>query len=55
MQQESDNLLAMRARISEIRPDMLDNNPQDQKILTCERALAQVAASKQFHDDSSCH
>jgi len=55
MQQESDNLLAMRARISEIRPDMLDNNPQDQKILTCERALAQVAASKQFQDDSSCH
>lgn len=55
MQQESDTLLAMRANISEIRPDMLDNNPQDQKILTCERALAQVAASKQFQDDQSCH
>ena len=55
MQQESDNLLAMRARLNEIRPDMMDNNPQDQKILTCERALAQVAAAKQFQDDPSCH
>lgn len=55
MQQESDTLLAMRARVAEIRPDMLDNNPQDQKILTCERALAQVAASKQFQDDPACH
>jgi hypothetical protein len=55
MQQESDTLVAMRARVSEIRPDTLDNNPQDQKILTCERALAQVAASKQFQDDPACH
>jgi len=55
MQQESDSLLAMRARVSEIRPDTLDNNPQDQKILACQRALAQVAASKQFQDDPSCH
>lgn len=55
MQQESDNLLAMRARVSEIRPDMFDNNPQDQRILACQRALAQVAASKQFQDDPTCH
>ena len=55
LQQESDNLLAIRARVAEIRTDMFDNNPQDQKILTCERALAQIAASKQFQDDPSCH
>lgn len=55
MQQESDNLVAMRARVSEIRPDTFDNNPQDQKILACQRALAQVAASKQFQDDPACH
>jgi hypothetical protein len=55
MQQESDSLVAMRAHVSYIRPDTFDNNPQDQKILTCERALAQVAASKQFQDDPSCH
>ena len=55
MQQESDSLLAIRAQVREVRPDMMDNNPQDQKILACERALAQVAASKQFQDDPSCH
>lgn len=55
MQQESDSVLALRARVSEIRPDMFDNNAQDQKILACERALAQVAASKQFQDDPACH
>jgi hypothetical protein len=55
MQQESDGLVAMRAHVSYIRPDTLDNDPQDQKILTCERALAQVAASKQFQDDPACH
>jgi hypothetical protein len=55
MQQESDGLLAMRAKISYIRPDTFDNNTLDQKILTCQRALAQVAASKQFQDDPACH
>ena len=55
MQQESDSVVAIRARVSEVRPDTLDNNPQDQKILACQRALAQVAASKQFQDDPSCH
>ena len=55
MQQQSDSVLALRARVSEIRPDMFDNNAQDQKILACERALAQVAASKQFQDDPACH
>jgi hypothetical protein len=55
MQQESNTFLDMRARVNYISPDSFDNNAQDQKILTCERALAQVAASKQFQDDPSCH
>jgi hypothetical protein len=55
MQQESDTFVAMRARINYIPPDSFNNNSQDQKILTCQRALAQVAASKQFQDDASCH
>ncbi|HEX3569748.1 MAG TPA: hypothetical protein VHU44_02900 [Acidobacteriaceae bacterium] len=55
MQQESDTFVAMRARINYIPPDSFNNNSQDQKILTCQRALAQVAASKQFQDDVSCH
>lgn len=55
MQQQSDNLLALRSRLSYIRADTFNNNPQDQKILACERALAQVAAAKEFQDDPSCH
>ena len=55
MQQESDSFLAMRARVNYIPPDSFDNNPQDQKILVCQRALAQVAASRQFQDDPACH
>jgi len=55
MQQQSDDLLALRARVSYIPPTTFDNNPQDQKVLACERALAQLAASKEFHDDPSCH
>jgi len=55
MQQESDNLLALRSRLSYIPPDTFSNDPQDQKIRACERALAQVAASKEFQDEPSCH
>jgi hypothetical protein len=55
MQQLSDSFLAMRVRVNYIPTDSLDNNPQDQKVLACQRALAQVAASKQFQDDLSCH
>lgn len=55
MQQESDSFVAMRARVNYIPPDSFNNNSQDQKILTCQRALAQVAASKQFQDEPSCH
>jgi hypothetical protein len=55
MQQLSDSFLAMRARVNFIPTDALNNNPLDQKVLACQRALAQVAASKQFQDDQSCH
>jgi len=55
MQQQSDNLLALRSRLSYIPADTFNDNPQDQKILACERALAHVAASKEFQDDPACH
>ena len=55
MQQENDTFLDMRARVNYIPADSFDNNAQDQKILTCQRALAQVAASKQFQDEPACH
>jgi hypothetical protein len=55
MQQMSDQFLAMHAKVSYISPDSFDNNPLDQKILTCERALVSMAATKEFQDEPSCH
>jgi hypothetical protein len=55
MQQESDQFLAMHAKVNYIAPDSFDNNSQDQKILSCQRALASMAATKQFQDEPSCH
>jgi hypothetical protein len=55
MQQMSDQLLALHVKDSYIPPDSFDNNPLDQKILDCSRALGSMAATKQFQDDASCH
>jgi hypothetical protein len=55
MQQMSDQYLAMHANASNIATDSFDNNPLDQKILGCARALASMAATKQFQDEPSCH
>jgi hypothetical protein len=55
MQQMSDQFLAMHAKVNNIAPDSFDNNPLDQKILGCARALASMAATKQFQDEPSCH
>jgi hypothetical protein len=55
MQQMSDQFLAMNAKANYISPDSFDKNPLDQKILTCERALVSMAATKQFQDEPSCH
>ena len=55
MKQMSDQFLAMRQNMSYISPDSFDNNPLDQKILSCSRALAAMAASNQVQDEISCH
>jgi hypothetical protein len=55
MQQMSDQLLAMHSSSSYTPPDSFDNNPLDQKILSCARGLASMAASKQFQDEATCH
>lgn len=55
MQQMSDQFLAKQAKSSYIPPTSFDSNPLDQKILSCERALAAMAATKQFQDEPSCH
>ena len=54
MQQMSDQFLALHAKDSYIPPDSFDNNQMDQKVLACARALASMAATKQFQDDPSC-
>ena len=55
MKQMSDEFLGMRKNMNYISPDSFDNNPLDQKILDCSRALAAMAASGQVQDEVSCH
>jgi hypothetical protein len=55
MQQMSDQFLTMRKNMNYISPDSFDNNPLDQKIMSCSRALGAMAASGQVQDDISCH
>jgi hypothetical protein len=55
MQALSNKLLAARQNLNYISRDALKDDPLDQQILTCARALAAIAASGQFHDDGTCH
>jgi hypothetical protein len=51
----SNKILSARKNMNYISPDALKDDPLDQKILTCARSLASMAASGQFQDDGSCH
>ncbi len=55
MQSLSDKMLSARKNMNYIAPDALQNDPLDQKILACGRALASMAASGRFQDAGSCH
>jgi len=55
MQQMSDQFLALHTQSSYTPPDSFAGNPLDQKIVSCEHALASMAATRQFQDDISCH
>jgi hypothetical protein len=55
MQQMSDQFVAMQAKDNYVSPDSFTSNAQDQKILSCERALIAMAATKQFQDEQTCH
>ncbi len=55
MQKLSNKILAARKNMNYISPAALKDDPLDQKILNCARALASMAASGQFQDDGSCH
>jgi hypothetical protein len=51
----SDKYVNMRANLTYIAPDALQNDDLNQRIITCGRFLGSMAASGQFSDDGSCH
>jgi hypothetical protein len=51
----SDRYVNMRANMTYIAPDALQNDDLNQRIITCGRFLGSMAASGQFSDDGSCH
>lgn len=55
MQQLSDKLISARQNLTYIAPNALETDPLDKKILSCAHSLGAMAASRQFHDDGSCH
>jgi len=55
MRQISDQFLLMHTQVNYTPPDSFDNNALDQKVQSCQAALASMAATKQFEDVPSCH
>jgi hypothetical protein len=51
----SEKYVGMRASLSYIAPDALQNDALNQRILTCGHFLGAMAASGEFSDDASCH
>jgi hypothetical protein len=54
MSKLSDNYLQMAKSMNYIDPSSLENDPLDQKILSCGHSLAAIATANQFTDDGSC-
>jgi hypothetical protein len=55
MDKLSDKYVNMRANLTYIAPDALQNDELNQHIIACGRFLGAMAASGQFRDDGSCH
>jgi len=56
VRQLSDRFLALRSTFTYVSPDSLDNDPLDQKILTCAQGMAaQAMPGGKFEDVSACH
>jgi len=51
----SDKYIGMRANLTYIAPDALQNDELNQGIVNCGRSLGAMAASGQFSDEASCH
>ena len=54
MKKLSDRFVDANRSRTYVPPDALDNDPFDQKILSCAHSLAAMAANNQFVDDGSC-
>ncbi|MFZ0579518.1 MAG: hypothetical protein WAN72_15390 [Candidatus Acidiferrales bacterium] len=55
MSQLADKYLALRANLTYIAPDALQNDDLNSRIVACGHALGAMAGSGQFVFDSSCH
>jgi len=55
IQQFSNKLLTAAKNMNYISPNSVKDDPLNQKILTCARALVAMASSGRFQDDGSCH
>ena len=51
----SDKYVNMRANLTYIAPDALQDDELNKRIINCGRFLGAMAASGQFSDDGSCH
>lgn len=51
----SDKYVNMRASMTYIEPNALQNDELNQRIMSCGHFLGAMAASGQFSDDGSCH
>jgi hypothetical protein len=51
----SDKYLNMRASMTYIEPNALQNDELNRRIMSCGHFLGAMAASGQFSDDASCH
>jgi hypothetical protein len=51
----SDKYIKKRADLSYIRPDALQNDDLNQRIIACGHSLGAMAASGQFVDDGTCN
>lgn len=48
-------LLAEHKNMQHVTPESLKDDPLNQKIMSCARALASMTVGAQFADDASCH
>lgn len=51
----SDKYLGMASNMDYIDPNSLNNDPTEQRLMTCAHSLVSMASTGQFVDDGSCH